>query len=101
MKSALLLLAAHWLAAALLLLALALALPALLRRRWRSVGPALGVGCAAFVAGGLLPPGDWGLWLALAAGLALVGLLVLLAFTGDWYPRPAAAAAVLLLLGLG
>src|SRR5262249_21917116 len=61
----------------------------------------LGVGCAAFVAGGLLPPGDWGLWLALAAGLALVGLLVLLAFTGDWGPRPAAAAAVLLLLGLG
>ncbi len=51
--------------------------------------------------GGLFVPEDWAFWLAGTGGVVLVGLVVAVLLTGEWWPWPALGALVVLVLGLG
>jgi uncharacterized membrane protein len=99
MDSVLPFLTAHWLAAALLVVALALVTRWLLRGRagWPLTAAAL----ALLAAGAVLVPAAWAWWLGVgAAGVLLVLVIVLLVSSG-WWPRAAWTVAVGLLLAAG
>jgi uncharacterized membrane protein len=99
MDSVLPFLAAHWLAATLLAVALALAVRWLLRGRTGL--PLVTAALALLAAGAFFLPAEWAWWLGVGASVILLLLVIPLFLTGVWWPPVAWVVAVGLLLAAG